>query len=263
LLSYLFQMPLSLIGIIYIVIMITATEVGYRIGVKEKHRGSLSKEAMEGIGFIATGMFTLMAFALGFSISMAENRFEERRNLVRDEANAIGTTYLRAQAIGGSHGAEVQRLLREYTELRIQYVRGPAGTGNEPKIVERTDFLQKKIWNIAGEVMKRDSGPLAMIFMQSLNQMIDLSLSQRRAFEAKVPLGILKLVMFASLLSLGVMGYYFGLSGRRHLILTSLLFMVWCASVLLTIDLDRPREGVIAIDPAPLIWTLQGFGSGS
>ncbi len=74
-----------------------------------------------------------------------------------------------------------------------------------------------------------------------------------------VPLGILKLVIFASLLSLGGMGYYFGLSGGRHVVLTFILSLVWCASFLLTVNLDRPRTGNITISADPLVWTLEGM----
>jgi len=92
-----------------------------------------------------------------------------------------------------------------------------------------------------------------------LNQVIDLATARRWAFEVRVPTHVINILVFISLLATGMMGYYFGLGGFRHLVLSSLLCLALTAAMALIIDLDKPRSGYIQPEQSPLLWTLESI----
>jgi hypothetical protein len=71
------------------------------------------------------------------------------------------------------------------------------------------------------------------------------------------------MLLCGSLLAVGAMGYQFGLTEARHPVLVALLLAMWAGAMVLIVDLSRPRLGAIRVDPAPLIWTIQGFATAS
>ena len=108
---------LPLLGIVCLAIFLAVAEVGYRVGTRASRR--LQDSARSSVGFAVGGMLALLGFLLGISLSMANSYYEMRRTTLLDEANALGTAWLRAQAVGGAQGAQVQRLLRQYAPLRL------------------------------------------------------------------------------------------------------------------------------------------------
>ena len=83
---------------------------------------------------------------------------------------------------------------------------------------------------------------------------------RRRNFTSHVPAYVLRLLLTVSIFAVGAVGYGFGLVGSRQPGLSVLLLGVWTLAIVLIIDIDRPQTGQVRIDPAPLVWTLQGFG---
>lgn len=94
-------------------------------------------------GTLTGAMLAFLGFMLAISISMADSKFQERRKLVLDEANAISTSSLRAQAIGGVHGTEISRLLVEYTRLRLEFYAAGEDRAKLQKVYEETLKVQK------------------------------------------------------------------------------------------------------------------------
>ncbi len=107
---------------------------------------------------------------------------------------------------------------------------------------------------------ERSPTPISGLLLTSLNEMIDLSLTNRRNLNAHVPAYILRLLLTVSIFAVGAVGYGFGLVGSRQHVLSILLLGIWTLAIVLIIDIDRPQSGEVRIDPAPLVWTLQGFG---
>ncbi len=214
-----------------------------------------------GIGTITAGMMGLLAFTLGLTISIAEDRFEARRRLVVEEANAIGTAWLRAQLVGGAEGSAMQRLLEDYTRVRIHYTTQDA-TAREGEALRRTQEIGTALWQQATQLARREPTAVTATLVTALNQVFDMASAQRFAFESRVPSAIQWLLLGGSLLSIGALGYQFGVAHRRHLLLTALLVAMWAGGMVLIIDLHRPRDGHIRPDPAPLVWALQGFEAG-
>jgi hypothetical protein len=263
----LFQLVLGqnlfLIGLYVFLTLLVGTEVGYRLGyrINRKKDTALSEKQEKGVGIITSAILALVAFVMAISISMASGRFDTRRKLVLEEANAISTSYLRVQRMGGVRGEAIMRLLRDYTQLHIDLVAAREDQERLKTIYEEMAVIQQRIWSNASDVAALPPTPTTALLLGSLNQVFDLTTAQRWAFEVRVPLNVFKFLHVVSLLAVGIMGYYFSLSRHRYFVLSLLLLFAFTAAMLLIIDLDKPRGGDIQVEQSPLIWTLESMKS--
>jgi hypothetical protein len=249
------------LGALLLALLLLANELGFRVG---RWRATRRLEVAEGnMGMLTTGMLGLLAFTLGLTISIAESRYEARRDLVVTEANAIGTAWLRAGLVRGPEAAGIRRELEDYTRIRLDYTRAGPDPEGEAALNAATTAAQARIWALAQAATLRDPSPVMAGVIAALNETFDAALSQRFAYESRAPAHIQWLLLVGSLLSVGAIGVQLGLGPQRHLVLSVLLMSMWTGGMLLIIDLNRPRQGQIRVDPAPLVWTLQGFGSGA
>ena len=251
---------LHLAGLYVLLLLMVSLEVGVQLGRFIARRHPPTDGQKSSVNFATAGMMGLLAFLLGVSLSMASDRYQQRRDSVLAEANAIGTAWLRATVSTGAEGEAMQRLLRDYTETRIAVVHGSSDPAEVDRLNQRTNSIQNELWQLARTVAERSPTPISGLLLSSLNDMIDLSLTNRRNFTSHVPPYILRLLLTVSIFAVGAVGYGFGLVGSRQPGLSVLLLGVWTLAIVLIIDIDRPQSGEVRIDPAPLVWTLQGFG---
>ena len=251
---------LHLAGLLVLLLLLAALEVGFQLGKFFARRHTPTDGEKSSVNFGTAGIMGLLAFLLGVSLSMASDRYQQRRDSVLAEANAIGTAWLRASVATGAEGESMQRLLRDYTETRIAVVRGSSDPAEVDRLNQRTSDLQNELWKLARTVAERSPTPISGLLLSSLNEMIDLSLTNRRNFTSHVPAYVLRLLLTVSIFAVGAVGYGFGLVGSRQPGLSVLLLGVWTLAIVLIVDIDRPQSGEVRINPAPLVWTLQGFG---
>lgn len=247
------------LGALLLALLLLANEIGYRLG---RWRASVAPESTDAnLGMLTAGMLGLLAFTLGLTISIAEQRFEARRDQVLAEANTIGTAWLRAGLVRGPEAAELRRELEDYARIRLDYTRAGLDPEREAALDAATGAAQTRIWQLMETVAQRDPNPLTAGLATALTDAFDAALGQRFAYESRVPPHIQWLLLAGFLLSVGAVGVQLGLGPHRHLMLSVLLMVMWTGGMLLIIDLNRPRQGQIRVDPAPLVWTLQGFGT--
>ena len=251
---------LHLAGLFVLLLLLASLEFGVQFGKFVARRHAPTDGEKSSVNFATAGMMGLLAFLLGVSLSMASDRYQQRRDSVLAEANAIGTAWLRATVATGAEGEAMQRLLRDYTETRIAVVRGNSDGAETERLNQRTNSLQNELWQRASGIAERSPTPISGLLLSSLNEMIDLSLTNRRNFTSHVPAYVLRLLLTVSIFAVGAVGYGFGLVGSRQPGLSVLLLGVWTLAIVLILDIDRPQSGEVRIDPAPLVWTLQGFG---
>jgi hypothetical protein len=237
--------------------LIIITGIGYKIG-KRRGKSTATPEKLEKTSGTITGaMLALLGFILAISLSMADAHFEARRKLVLDEANAIGTSRLRALSISGEHGIEIAGLLNDYVRLRIDFFAAGEDPGRLNGVYRKTSGIQQRIWDHASAIVRNAPTPISALLLSSLNEMFDLANTRRWALEVRVPSYVINLLLLFAFLSMGMMGYYFGICGVHHPILSALLFAAFTISILLVIDLNRPRGGFIQPEQSPLNWLLE------
>jgi hypothetical protein len=251
------HVPLFALALAFVVITLASYEIGFRLGRWWERRAV--GEVSGPTGMIVGSILALMAFLLAITMGMASDRYDARRGLVLQEANSIGTTLLRAGYLPEPHAAELQALLREYVPLRIV-----DDQDDLQAQIERSAEIHDEMWTVA-EALARESGdlPVVAIFIESLNETIDLHESRVTAgLYARVPPTVIWLLVLGVVLSVGMVGYNAGLTGRRSLISAVVLAVVLSAVVTLVIDLDRPRDGIIRVNQQPLIDLRDSFAGG-
>jgi hypothetical protein len=242
-------------------LLATAGECGFRLGHRRAGAQQQSAETERtGISTITASMSALLAFTLGLTISFAQNRFEARRDLVVQEANTIGTAWLRARLVGEPEGVAIAALVEEYAKVRLDFTAGTKESETAP-LLARTNALQAQMWRLTTDLARRMPTPITAALIAALNDMFDASLAQRFAFTSRIPASLALAILVGSMLTVGAIGYLLGAIGNRHAALSGLSLLMWAGAVLLIIDFNRPRLGSIRVNPAPLVWTIEGFGS--
>ena len=252
---------MAALALVLFLLQVAAREIGYALGRRARRPDA---PPAEGVGVVVTSMLGLLAFVLGLTLAYANSRFQERRQEALAEAQAIGTSWLRAQAVGQTPGAEIARLLEDYTRLRLDFV----GASNDPSALEalerRSGAMQSEIWARLVALARERPDPVVAALMNSLNECFDRAMAQRFAFSRGPAPQLLMLLLGMAMVSMGGLGYQFGLRGRPLRTPSALLLAMWTAVLVLIIDLGAPRLGAVRTDPAPYRWTLESFvGAGS
>ena len=243
------SLPIVGVFIAFAIVALITSEGGYRLGHWWQQRTPEEKEGPTNM--IVGSLLALMAFLLAITMGMASDRFDTRRRLVLAEANSVGTTYLRAGYLPEPASSEIRDLLREYVPLRIV-------TNDLADVrvrMARSAEIQAKLWSIAeGLARATPESDVLALFIGSLNETIDLHETRVIAgLYARVPETILILLLLGSMLTLGMVGYNAGLTGRRSPLTAVVLIAVLGAVITLVVDLDRPREGFLTVSQQPLI----------
>lgn len=243
------SIPIVGIFVIFAIVALIVSEVGYRIGRWWQERTPEEKEGPTPM--IVGSLLGLMAFLLAITMGMASERFDARRALVLAEANAVGTTYLRAGYLSEPASRKTKALLREYVPLRIV-------TNNLAELrkkIARSVELQAELWSIAEELARITPESVVLgLYIDSLNEVMDLHEKRIMAgMYGRIPETILVLLLFGSMLTLAMVGYNAGLTRRRSSLTAVVLIVVLGAVITLVFDLDRPRGGFLEVSQQPLI----------
>jgi len=241
-------LPILVVVAVFALITMGCYEAGFRIGRWWQDRMPGEQEGPTGM--LVGSILALLAFLLAVTMGMAADRFDARRAVVLDEANAIGTTYLRAGYLPEPASSQIRQLLREYVPLRLTITKA----GHTDADTARSVAIQKALWTSAENVARTtDQGDLVSLFIESLNDVIDLHETRITKRDGRVPETIVLLLIGGSALSLGMTGYSAGLTRRRSLLSAVVLIVALGAVIAIVVDLDRPREGFIQVSQQPLI----------
>jgi hypothetical protein len=244
-------------GLVVFVLLATAFELGFRLGLRRFARRPALSEELAGISTLTAGMLGFVAFILALSISFSQDRFETRRHTTLSEANTIGTAWWRT-GLAGTEGQTVAVLIADYAQTRLAYIQAET-LDEQQATLARTNALQSQIWRHALSLVNDMQAPLAASLVASLNDMFDASLVQRYALESRVPMETSFILLGGALLTVGALGYQMGLGGRRPLAMAVVLLLMLDGGMMLVVDMSQPRLGFTRVDPLPLIWTIQGF----
>jgi hypothetical protein len=248
-------LPIPAFFILFAVISLACYEGGFRLGRWWQNREPGEQEGPTGV--LVGSILALLAFLLAVTMGMASDRFDARRAIVLDEANAIGTTYLRAGYLPEPASSQIRELLREYVPLRIRTSASDDLQGD----IQKSQAILDQLWTIAEGVAKTtNQGDLVSTFLESLNDTIDLHETRVTAASARVPETVVLLLIIGSALTLGMVGFSAGLTRRRSLLSAAVLIIALGAVITIVVDLDRPREGFIQVSQQPLIDVQRQIG---
>jgi hypothetical protein len=246
--SILYNVPAPLIGIFFFVLILFINWVGFRyrkIGLKKK-----PDEDIEGIGTIEGAMLGLMALFIAFSFSMAASKFDDRRHLIVQEANDIGTALLRCDLYPDS----IRNLLRadfaKYVDARIAYYDAIEDQEKIKTALQDAATYSGKIWNrVAALSRNLDNRVQSAQMIPALNDMIDIVTTRESSRISKVPPIILFILFLLTLASSFLIGFSYKAQKRNFVPIMGFALMTSMALYLI-LELDRPRRGIINVDAA-------------
>jgi hypothetical protein len=192
-------------------------------------------------------MLGVVGLILAFGLSLALSRYEDRRASIVDEANTIGTTYLRAETLAEPVRSVSLRLLVDYTEQAIALADSIPGSDEADAAAGTEQRIQRRLWSLAGRALNDD--PVASaprLYVETLNEMIDAQTTRVTSLSNRVPGTVLFLEVLGAAIALGLLAAYVSLVGRG--LLGVVLAGVLVGTLLfVTIDLDRPTRGLITV----------------
>lgn len=197
-------------------------------------------------------MLGVVGLILAFGLSLAVSRYESRRANVVNDANAIGTTYLRAQTLPEPLRTRSLDGLRDYTDTSIDLSGAVPGSPEAVRAIAAGDRLHQELWGMAGDAVNSEPvGTAPRLYMESLNTMIDLQTVRVSGLNNRVPGAVLALEVIGASLALALLATYLSLVGRG---VAAVLLAAGLVTLLLlvTCDLDRPTRGLIKIPSTPL-----------
>ena len=242
------SLPLWTIFPITVAIALLSVEVGYRVAKNRQQHAAEEKESP--VGGMVGATLGLLAFMLAFTFGLAASRFEDRRQVLLSEANAIGTTYLRAKMLPEPMRTEAQNLLREYVDVRLDAVQ----PGKLDQAVVKSEELQNRLWSLAIATTEKDRSVITGLYIQSLNEVIDLHAERVMAgLRSRVPGAIWIVLYLLAILAMIILGYHAALANSRRSIAVIALIFGFSSVLFLIADLDRPGQGTLQVSQQAMI----------
>ena len=234
-----------------LVLMFLANEIGYRLGLRHSSTESDNSKAVSNT--LKASIFGFVAFLLAFSFSITTSRHDARRKVVLDEANAIGTCYLRANLLEEPFRTNLRKVLREMTDLRIRYFELGDDRTVAKQLSEELTGLTDKLWRGIEAAFGTNAARVhSSQIIPSANEVIDLNTTREWAVHSRLQPPVLVLLMVSVLVSNLLLGHSSGQVQGRHTGLW-ISFNVLLALVLFVVlDYDRPRRGFIQVDHSPM-----------
>lgn len=252
----LLDQPWLLFALLFL-LLLAVVEFGHRL--RPAAWAQSDVEVRESLAATRDSVSLLLSLLLGFTLAMALPRYEDRKKLLVDEANSIGTTALRAQMLPEPARGKVLQLLSSYVDARLAF--STAGVRGEElqRSLVRTKQLQDDMWKQGVAAVQQSPTPITSIFIQSLNESMDLSEKRLAALENRVPNAVWILLALVSILSCVTIGA----SERRRIWFVMVVSPLAIAIVMALIaDLDSPRTGLLQIGQQSLSRVQRDLNSG-
>ena len=238
------SLPIWAVYVGVVALALLSAEAGFRFGLWLQDRSDTPGESKM-TGAVVGGMLGLMAFLMAFTIGIVIDQQGNRKTMVVQEANAIGTAWLRADFLEESDLSAVRQLLQEYTEIRV-------AAANDLSLYDatttRSEEIHNELWAIMEESVQRGSESAIMgLTIDSVNDVIDIHSERLFVANLRLPriLGIL--LLLATILSFLLVGAASSADRRRDTAAMVLFALVFAAVLIVIIDLDRPQEGLLRV----------------
>jgi CDP-diglyceride synthetase len=234
-----------------------AIEVGHRFGTHRRSRNPLAVQTVHPT--IEASIFGLMGLLVSFTFYGAGSRFDTRRNLIAQEANAIGTAYLRLDLLPPEDQPELREDFRIYLRSRLDVYEKIPDSKAVIAALDRSSTLQRRIWAKAVEAAK-ESGPAEKsLVLAALNEMIDITTVRAVALITHPPPAVFGMLALTVIASSALAGYTMSASAVRDWVSTIALALILGIALYMILDYEYPRVGLIRIDPVDqvLVETLK------
>jgi hypothetical protein len=229
-----------------------AIEVGFRLG---RHRFEKADETEKSLSSaLQAAILGLLALLIGFTFAMAVARHDQRRSVLLEQANAIGTAELRSRLLAAAHAEAAAPLFREYVDAWIDFRAAMIDIAAATAAEERAAGIEGQLWEIARAATVEDPHSIpAGLFAAAMNDVIDMHERRHRATVDRVPEAVILLLFGVATLALGQVAYTAGLGGHRRHVATFTFALLIALVMVVILDIDRPRRGLIQVSQESLL----------
>jgi hypothetical protein len=258
------SIPTSIVFVATVILVLVSIDVGYRLGRNARRRSEDEKESP--VSAISGTVLGLLAFILAFTFGIVSARYDARKELVREEANAIRTAYSRAEFLPKADRAVAATLLRDYVDGRLAAADAALSHHLEevPAILVESDRIQSALWDMAVVNARKDmNSDVAALYVEALNEVTNVHwMRVAIGLQMRIPLAMW-LILYA-LVVLGMMGvgYQTAIAGSRRTSAVLILALSFSLVMALIGELDRPQSGMITVTHQPLedlqVWMKAG-----
>jgi hypothetical protein len=253
--SFIYDIPLLLVGGMGLALLIFSLEVGFRIGFSQRNKW---KDADTGGGAVVlSSMFALFGLILAFTYAAGVQRHDARKAALNAEANAIGTAFLRADLIDSENATILKTRLLEYAKTRIVKTDILYTTEQREMVLENMLQAQAKLWPALKKLLSDDmSNAKQAALINALNDVLDSHLLRLAAVKDKLPSFAVWVVVFIAIATLSVTGFHSGLTGKISRWRTYMLAAAISCVLLMILDFDQPLTGFIQLSNDSMIMTV-------
>lgn len=242
--TFTYALPLALF-----VAMLASMEIGRWLGRRRAQRGGEIADA--GVGTLDGAVYALFGLIIAFIFSGATARFDHRRELITQEANAIGTAYLRVDLLPADSQATLRPLFRRYVESRIATYRAAGDAAAWIAEYQRDLQLQNDIWKAAVAGGQRSSNPAVLsLVIPALNEMIDITTTRLAATRVHPHPAIYAMLLVLGVVTSLLAGMSMAAAARRPWLHIMAFALIISATVYVVLDIEFPRLGFIRVDAA-------------
>ncbi len=229
----------------FLVAMVVCLEAGRRLAVRRAKRGNevVGSAAIEG------AVFGLLGLLIAFTFSGAATRFDTRRDLIVEEANNIGTAYLRVDMLPASAQPPMRELFRRYLDARLAVYRKLPDVDAAREELKVANGLQKDIWDLAVTSSKQSETTAAsMLLLPALNQMIDITTTRTVAAYTHPPAMIYVMLTILAMVCAFMAGYGMSSKTKRPWVHILGFALIMTLALYVIVDMEFPRFGFIRIN---------------
>jgi hypothetical protein len=251
--SAIVNLPLLVFALSFVVLVLSA-KAGDAL---RKKSSGVREDVGHDFGVVLTGALTLLALIIGFSFSMAINRYDLRKNDEQAETTAIAIEYIRTNLLPPGDASRAQELLRNYLDQRVLFYTTRDQDQLE-KIAADTAQLQNKLWSTVQFAISAVPPPLEGVVVTGMNDVVNSQLATQAAWRNRIPVSAWVLMVAISIGCNTLIGYR---ARRTDWLVFLILPIVVSISLFLIADLDTPRGGAVHVSPQNLIGLSQSLHS--
>jgi len=251
--SFLVNHPI-LTFLVTVVILWVSSRVGAALRLR---RTDMVEEERGDYGVLLAAMLTLLGLIIGFSFSMASSRYDQRKNLEEEEANAIGTEYVRADLLPTDIAEKVRSLLRSYLDQRILFYTTHSDDQLR-QINSTTAKLQAELWDTVKAPAVTDRSSVEALTVSGMNDVLNSQGYTQAAWWNRIPIGAWGLMWAIAICCNAMIGFYIRPRDPKNI--QFVMPIVIAVAFLLLADIDSPRRGIIKVHPQNLISLVNSLG---
>lgn len=252
--DFLGDVPLWGIFVLQIIVTFASIEAGQWLGTRRARLPENERESEAAVSAVSGAVLALLAFILALTFGAAASRYDLRRDALMGDVNAIQTTYMRAGLVPEPHRTLTRSLLRDYVECRMSIGDVYGDPEQLASLRARTAAITSMMWTQAEQLAAKDSNDIYALFSEGITDIVEYQ-NKRIAFGTnfRIPTFVWMILVLSSCISMFVIGFQFGITGRRSFPTQFALVLTFALVIQLIYDLDSPGKGYIHLNQQPMI----------